>query len=110
MNPWPAEDVSAGYKTVDGGSTWAAINSPVRDPTVQLLAAAPPNSLFAAVRYDNVYESEDGGESWAPLGNGPRPFSFTALAAEPKDPCRVYAATDDRGLLAFTRTGTPVCP
>ncbi|HEV7784002.1 MAG TPA: hypothetical protein VGQ28_01630, partial [Thermoanaerobaculia bacterium] len=98
------------YKTVDGGGTWAVVSSAFHNQSVQWLTTAPPNSLYAAVRYDNVYESEDGGQTWAPLGDAPKPFSFTALASDPKDPCRVYAATSDRGLLAFTRTGTPVCP
>jgi photosystem II stability/assembly factor-like uncharacterized protein len=98
------------YKTVDGGSTWTLVSSAFHNQTVQWLTAAPSGALYAAVRYDNVYESEDGGLSWSPLGAPPRPFSFTALAADPNDPCRVYAGTYDRGLLAFTKTGTAVCP
>ncbi len=98
------------YKTTDGGSSWTLVSSAFRNQTVQWLIAAPSGALYAAVRYDNVYESEDGGLSWSPLGAAPRPFSFTALAVDPFDPCRVYTGTYDRGLLAFTKTGTAVCP
>ena len=58
----------------------------------------------------NVYESEDGGLSWAPLGESPRASLFSSLAADPKDPCRIYAGTQNQELLAFTRRGTAVCP
>jgi photosystem II stability/assembly factor-like uncharacterized protein len=98
------------YRTVDGGSTWSVINSAFHDRNVQLLAAAPSGALYAAVQFDNVYESEDGGLTCSPLGERPTPFSATSLAADPVDPCRVYAGTEDRGLLAFTKRGTAVCP
>jgi photosystem II stability/assembly factor-like uncharacterized protein len=98
------------YKTIDGGNTWTLIESPVPNQTVQLVTAAPPNALYAAVRFDNVYVSEDGGQSWSPLGTAPKSFAFYALAADPQDPCRIYAAANEKGLLAFTRTGTAVCP
>ena len=77
---------------------------------MQWLTVAPSGSLYAAVRYDNVYVSEDGGQTWSRLGNSPDPLSFTTLTADPDDDCRVYAGTHDRGLRAFTRTGTATCP
>jgi len=98
------------YKTTDGGSSWTLVSNAFHNQEVQWLIAAPSGALYAAVRYDNVYESEDGGLSWSPLGAAPRPFSFSALAVDANDPCRVHAGTYDRGLLAFTRTGTAVCP
>ncbi len=98
------------YKTVDGGNTWTLVSSAFHARTVEWLAAAPSGSLYAAVRYDNVYVSEDGGQTWSPLGNSTEPLSFTALVADPDDDCRVYAGTSDRGLQAFTRTGTTTCP
>lgn len=98
------------YKTTDGGSSWSLVSSVFHNQTVQGLIAAPSGALDAAVRFDNVYESEDGALSWSPLGAAPRPFSFTALAMDPFDPCRIYAGTYDRGLLAFTKTGTATCP
>jgi photosystem II stability/assembly factor-like uncharacterized protein len=98
------------YKTVNGGSTWSLVNNVFHDRIVQFLAAAPSGVLYAAVKTDNVYESDDGGLSWAPLGESPRPSFFTFLTADPRDPCRVYAGTLNRGLLAFTKKGTAVCP
>jgi photosystem II stability/assembly factor-like uncharacterized protein len=98
------------YKTVDSGITWSVVNNVFHDRNLDGLAIAPSGILYAAVEADNVYESEDGGLSWAPLGESPRPSTFSSLAADPKDPCRIYAGTQNRGLLAFTRTGTAVCP
>jgi len=98
------------YKTVNGGTTWSVVNNVFHDRVVERLAASPSGLLYAAVHADNVYESADGGLSWSPLGASPRPFNFNALAVDPKDPCRVYAGTQNRGLLAFTKKGTAVCP
>jgi photosystem II stability/assembly factor-like uncharacterized protein len=98
------------YKTVDGGSTWSVVNNVFHDRIVERLAISPSGVLYAAVQADNVYESEDGGLSWAPLGERPSPYGFTSLATDPKDPCRIYAGTQNQRLLAFTKTGTAVCP
>ncbi|MEA2604133.1 MAG: hypothetical protein QOF89_5125 [Acidobacteriota bacterium] len=102
------------YKSVDGGTTWTLVSNVFRKKTVPSLIAASSGVLYAGVAWDDVYESVDGGLSWSPLGDDSRPSYFAALAEDPKDPCRVYAGTGggiyDRGLLAFTKTGTPACP
>jgi photosystem II stability/assembly factor-like uncharacterized protein len=98
------------YKTVDGGSTWNLASNVFHGLTVQWLTVAPSGSIYAALRYDTVYVSENGGQTWSRLGVSPDPLSFTTLTADPDDDCRVYAGTHDRGLRAFTRTGTTTCP
>jgi photosystem II stability/assembly factor-like uncharacterized protein len=97
------------YKTADGGGTWSVFSDAFRDGTV-LLATSPFTSglLYAGVGFDNVYEIPEGG-AWEPLGNSPS-AGYATLAFDPRDPCRLYAGTYGRGLLAFTRTGTAACP
>ena len=60
------------------------------------------------VRFDNVYRLVNG-DSWEPLGEIPVHPNFNVLAADPRDPCRIYAGTQERGLLAFTEKGTAEC-
>jgi hypothetical protein len=52
--------------------------------------------------------------SWRLLGpdggSSPGRLRFNVLAADPEDPCRIYAGTQSRGLLAFTESGTAQCP
>jgi photosystem II stability/assembly factor-like uncharacterized protein len=102
------------YKSVDGGSTWTLVSNVFRKQTVTSLIAAASGALYAGVASDRVYESVDGGSSWSPLGDVFLAYNLVTLAEDPKDPCRVYAGTwggiHDHGLLAFTQTGTAVCP
>ncbi|HEV7507894.1 MAG TPA: hypothetical protein VGS07_23625 [Thermoanaerobaculia bacterium] len=98
------------YKSTDGGDHWTPVSSAFRNRTVKSLVASPFGSLYAVVDQDNVYESEDGGQSWAPFAPGPSFYYLNTLALDPKDPCRIYVATFNRGLLAFTKSGTAVCP
>ena len=96
------------YRTTDGGGSWSLLHLPF-DPldrkTLSTVAVSPSGSLYVGVWFDNVYETPDGGGSWEPLGTIPPGKVLISLAAAPGDPCRVYAATSDRGLLAFTESG-----
>jgi photosystem II stability/assembly factor-like uncharacterized protein len=98
------------YKTADGGGTWSVFSDSFRGRTVRSLATSPSVSglLYAGVWFDNLYEIQNGG-AWEPLGSNPS-VVFSTLAFDPKDPCRLYAGTSGRGLLAFTRSGTAECP
>jgi photosystem II stability/assembly factor-like uncharacterized protein len=102
------------YKSTDGGSTWTLVSNVFRKKDVTSLIAAASGALYAGVASDNVYESVDGGLSWSPLGDVFLEYNGVTLADDPQDPCRVYAGTwggiFDHGLLAFTKTGTAVCP
>jgi hypothetical protein len=98
------------YRSTDGGDHWAPVSTAFRSRTIRSLVASPFGSLYAAVDQDNVYESEDGGQSWAPFATGPSIYYLKTLTPDPKDPCRIYVGTYNRGLLAFTKTGTAVCP
>jgi photosystem II stability/assembly factor-like uncharacterized protein len=98
------------FKSADGGDHWAPVSSAFHNRVVKSLAASSSGSLYAAVDQDNVYASEDGGQSWAPFAAGPSLYNLNTLALDPKDPCRIYVATFNRGLLAFTRSETADCP
>jgi photosystem II stability/assembly factor-like uncharacterized protein len=98
------------FRSTDGGATWASLGTPVPGGNLQSLlfpvgAAAP----YVAVDRDTVYQLADG-DTWAPLGRmtPPRYPLFSLLAADPRDPCRLYAGTVDRGVLVFTSSG-PGC-
>jgi photosystem II stability/assembly factor-like uncharacterized protein len=97
------------YRTTDGGGSWSLLDVPFIDPVerqiLSAVAVSPSGPLYVGVWFDNVYETQDGGGGWEPLGTSPPGKVLISLAADPGDPCRVYAATADRGLLAFTRSG-----
>jgi photosystem II stability/assembly factor-like uncharacterized protein len=97
------------YETSNGGDTWSLVNKAFHDQTIQPLAMSPAGLLYGAVWFDNVYESADDGATWSPLGESPTRSSYTVLAVDPLNPCRLYAGTLNRGLLAFTKTGTAEC-
>lgn len=98
------------YRSTDGGDHWAAVSSVFRNRIVKSLAASPSGSLYAAVDQDNVYESEDRGQTWAPFAAGPSLYYLNTLALDPNDECRIYVGSFNRGLLAFTKRRTAVCP
>jgi photosystem II stability/assembly factor-like uncharacterized protein len=100
------------YRTTDGGGSWSLLAPLFVDPsghkTLSAVSTSPSGAVYVGVWFDNVYETTDGGGRWEPLGTSPPAAVFISLAADPGDPCRVYAATGDRGLLAFTKSG-PGC-
>jgi photosystem II stability/assembly factor-like uncharacterized protein len=103
------------YRSTDGASSWSPYGNYFQFPEIvlyPLLFPASPAALHVGVRLDNVYRLVDGGDpnSWEPLGKSPGHLRYNVLAADPQDPCRIYAATDSRGLLAFTESGTAQCP
>jgi photosystem II stability/assembly factor-like uncharacterized protein len=103
------------YRSTDGGATWAPYGNYFQFPAINLyplLFPVSPAALHVGVWIDNVYRRVDGADpnSWQPLGKSPGHLRFNVLAADPRDPCRIYAATDSRGLLAFTESGTAACP
>jgi photosystem II stability/assembly factor-like uncharacterized protein len=97
------------YRTTNGGETWSSLGNAFQDRALQsVLFPAAPAALHVGVRFDNVYRLVNG-DSWEPLGASPGHPEFNALAADPQDPCRIYAGTRERGLLAFTEKGTAEC-
>lgn len=105
-------------KTVDGGDTWTLFSDTFQespgDPRphlVQPLRISPTTSglLYMGVGPDDVYQIQDGRGAWEPLGTNPFAPGYTTITFDPKDPCRIYAGTNDHGLLAFTKSGAGGC-
>ncbi|HTG31996.1 MAG TPA: YCF48-related protein [Thermoanaerobaculia bacterium] len=97
------------YRTTNGGETWSSLGNAFQDRVLQsVLFPVAPAALHVGVRFDNVYRLVNG-DSWEPLGASPGHLTFEVLAADPQDPCRTYAGTQERGLLAFTERGTAEC-
>jgi photosystem II stability/assembly factor-like uncharacterized protein len=95
------------YKTADGGAHWSVFSDTFRERPLHRIAASPSTSglLYAGVWFDNVYQIQEGHGTWEPLGKSSFGTVYSALAVDPTDPCRIYAGTTNRGLLAFTRSG-----
>ena len=94
------------YKSIDGGSTWKAINhglenqfGPVNllalaiDPSnANIVYAAGPDVTDPSVTYKAIYETLDGGENWVITKYSIRSFAIhLALAIDPVNPNTVYA-------------------
>ena len=95
------------YRSVNGGQSWSVFSNSFKDRVVFPLATSPasPNLLYAAVWFDNVYQIATGASGWEALGESPGRVPFSELVADPTSACRVYAGTQNRGLLLFTRAG-----
>ena len=63
------------HKTIDGGTTWKAINNGLASLNIRVLAISPLDSqiLYAGTNGSGLYRSRDSGESWEPV-----PFMVTA--------------------------------
>lgn len=89
------------YRSLDGGSTWAAMTSP---PVYTLAVAVHPSDssvLYASTWNGGVYRSADGGASWTRWGQGPSAALITDLVAAGSPPI-VYAVSDSRGVFQIS--------
>ena len=111
QGPWENGDFrgpgSGVHKSVDGGSTWRAINKGF--PTFEQdrlgrigLAIAPsnPKRLYATVeaeQKDGLYRSDDAGESWTLVSSSPlyttRASDFAEVKVHPTDPDVVFTGS-----------------
>lgn len=90
------------YKTVDGGRSWAALETPA-SPSISSLAVDPSNDDI--VYFGNglqLFKSVDGGETWVelPVAETPGNIVFYALAIDPQNPHILYAG----GVNALSRS------
>ncbi len=91
------------YKTIDGGSTWNAINTGITkgiffyDP-MKALVIDPANHqiVYAGTAYNTmIYKSTDSGVSWVAVTNGlPSYSAVSVLAIDPTNSQIVYAGTN----------------
>jgi hypothetical protein len=76
------------YKSTDGGSTWAPMNSGMGNTTVGMMVMHPsdPNTMLAAT-YDGIFKTTNGGASWTLTLAG----DFRDIKFKPGDPTIIYA-------------------
>ena len=78
-------------KSVDGGSTWSAVNSGLITPIIQALAidASGPQTVYAGTVGGGLFKTADGGATWQsiPALSG----SVASVATDPKRAGVVYA-------------------
>lgn len=83
------------FKSVDGGITWAEINSGLEDTSknINCIAIHPTdeNIVYIGTYQDGVFKSEDGGGSWHAASNGLMSEDVRSLAIDPANPDIVYA-------------------
>jgi photosystem II stability/assembly factor-like uncharacterized protein len=100
------------FKSTDGGSTWAAVNTGLTEKHVNALAIDPvtPTTVYVGTGRGGVFKSTDGGGSWTAINAGwaadqelPLRFAF-ALAIDRSNSGTVYVGTSD-GVLKSTNGG-----
>jgi photosystem II stability/assembly factor-like uncharacterized protein len=81
------------FKSSDGGSTWAAVNSGLLANIFYTLAIDPqnPRTLYGGVYSRGLVKSTDGGASWSTTQFK---SDFTTLMFDPRNQGTVYASTN----------------
>jgi PKD repeat protein len=87
-------------KSVDGGNTWASINSVMGNVTVNKMLIHPVNPLLLyAATSNGIFKTFDGGQNW--VYTSPSAGSFKDIVFKPGNPDVLYAA---KGGLLFRST------
>jgi len=112
---YAVESVTVGYKTTDGGATWAdtAIGSATNCGSASTIFAVAVKPTSASVVYvgtrcpsRHIMKTTDGGSTWTAMGNGlPHTLTISALVIDPSVPATVYAGTSN-GLYKTTNGGS----
>ena len=95
-------------RSEDGGATWELLDDGLGDVSfVREVAFAPgrPETLYAALAREGIWQSDDGGASWSPRLqlSAPGGIDFRAVAVDPEAPDVVYAGVN---LLSVSFGGT----
>src|SRR6185369_16363240 len=89
------------FKSVNGGSSWAAINAglPFLPGGVQSLAIEPAtHTILAAVWEGGVFKSNNGGAGWEAVNSGLTNSHVTSLSMAPLGSRKIYAGTYGGGV------------
>ncbi len=88
------------FKSTDGGSTWAAINTGLTNPYVSAIAIDPitPNTLYAGTG-GKAFKSTDGGTNW--VHTGLPSTAVRTIAIDPVTPNTLYAGTWGGGVFVY---------
>ena len=94
--PSPIQGTDSGiYKTMDGGTTWIAVNwGGPPGGKVNAIAIDPSYSgnVYAGLS-GGVFKSTNGGANWTPVSSGLTNNNIRALAVDPAKPTTIYAGT-----------------
>ena len=96
------------FKSINGASTWTAVNSGLTSTTVNALAIDPstPATLYAGTFGGGVFKSTNGGTSWTAANSGLTDTRVLALAIDPSTPATLYAGTFGAGVFKSINGGT----
>jgi photosystem II stability/assembly factor-like uncharacterized protein len=88
------------FKSSNGGTSWAPVNSGLTVPYIHALAIDPSNpaTVYAGTSGGGVFKSADGGTSWTPVNSGLTTTDVVALAIDPSTPATLYAGTRGGGV------------
>ncbi len=83
------------HKSVDGASSWKAVNHGISDLRIRALALHPGNDqiIFAGTEGNGIFKSVDGGSSWEEMNRGLLDKVIRALVIDPNVPDILYAGT-----------------
>lgn len=84
------------YRTTDAGQTWQPLAAGLGAPAADRLAVSP-DGTFLLANGDGLFRSGGWGEAWQPVEGLP-PGGVYTVAVSPREPRRVYAATQRHGL------------
>jgi photosystem II stability/assembly factor-like uncharacterized protein len=97
------------YKTTNGGASWFSTDCGCR---VRQISIDPTNDkiLYAVGRadagFDQAVKSIDSGKTWGMLGLPRFEYHpYTAIAVDPRNPNRVFASSETRGIFKSTNSG-----
>src|SRR2546425_883452 len=85
------------FKSTNGATSWAAVNSGLTNTAVIALAIDPstPATLYSGTNGGGVFKSTNGATSWTAVNFGlPTDIYVSALAMDPSTPATLYAGTD----------------
>jgi uncharacterized repeat protein (TIGR01451 family) len=102
------------FKSVDGGSNWAAVNTGLTFPNstsflnIRALAidAKAPNNLYAiTLNSVGVYKTADGGSNWSAVNTGLADLNTAGIVADPTVSKTLYVGTGSSGVFKTTNGG-----
>lgn len=82
-------------KSINGGASWAEINTGLTNRMVTCLAIDPVShsTIYAGTWGGGIFKSINGGNSWFPVNTGLTDSHVQTLAINPSTPSIIYAGT-----------------
>ena len=100
------------FKSINGGISWASINTGLANLQVNALAITPqvPTTVYAGTTGSGVFRSTDGGMTWASASLGLTNLVVTALAIDTQSFAVLYAGTNGTGVFRSFDGGASWAP